>query len=124
MGVITLIEEFPRLFERVPESTSSDICMMFDHIGNVLSYYNRNEESISFYQSAVKMGKDIFYKSIPCSAISYSHLAAAFAELGRSELAVANYKKAIEISEKILGEHHFYTASLYRALGLHYYNME
>ena len=123
-GVITLIEEFPRLFERVPESTSSDICMMFDHIGNVLSYYNRNEESISFYQSAVKMGKDIFYKSIPCSAISYSHLAAAFAELGRSELAVANYKKAIEISEKILGEHHFYTASLYRALGLHYYNME
>ena len=91
---------------------------------NVLSYYNRNEESISFYQSAVKMGKDLFYKSIPCSAISYSHLAAVFAELGRSELAVANYKKAIEISEKILGEHHFYTASLYRALGLHYYNME
>lgn len=122
-GVITFIEEFPQITERIPKCASADICMAFNHIGNVLSYYKRYEEAITFYQFAINIGGDMYYKSIPCIAINYLHLASAYSDLGKNKMSVKCCKDAISICEKTLGKYHEYTASLYRILGLQYYIM-
>ena len=104
-------------------SDEGEKALYYNQLGLVKDGQGDYENTLRYYEKALKIRQETLPPNHPDLATSYSNIGSVYFDMGEYSNASSFYEKALEIAQKALPENHPHLAQFYNNIGMRYGNM-